>query len=88
LRVYLLPEEEQAHTYVQVCLRNQTDNVAVLRADRRASGCYVVDLTMMAERLGQQRLPLAARVRSPDGQLLCMAFLHLEPRTSKRARRE
>ena len=80
LHVYLLPKEEQAHTCVQVCL----GNVAVLRADRRASGCYVVDLTMMAERLGQPRLPIAARVRSPDGSLLCMALLHLQQGTAAR----
>lgn len=82
LRVYLLPEEEHAHTYVQVCLSNQAGSAGVLRADRRASGCYIVDLTTIAELLGQQRLPIAARVRSPDGTLLCMALLHLEPRTS------
>lgn len=84
LRVCLLPEVEQAHTYVRVCLSNQTGNAAVLRADRTASGCYVVDLTTLAERLGQPSLPIAARVRSPDGSLLCMALLHLQQGTAAR----
>ncbi len=77
LRVYLLPEVEQAQTHVQVCLSNQTGVVGVLRADRTESGCYVADLTMVAERLGSPSLPIAARVRSPTGQLLYMALLHL-----------
>ncbi len=70
------------HTCVQVCLSNSTDKVGVLHADRRASGCYVVDLTTMAKCLSQQRLPLPARVKSPEGQLVCMALLHLQARTS------
>jgi hypothetical protein len=81
LRVYLLPNEEQSHTSVRVCLSNQTGNAAVLRADRTESGCYVVDLAKIAERLGQPSLPIAARVRSLDGSLLCMALLHLQPGT-------
>jgi hypothetical protein len=80
LRVYLLPNEEQAHTSVRVCL-SQTGNVVVLRADRTESGCYMVDLATIAERLGQPGLPIAARVSSPDGSLLCMALLHLQPGT-------
>ncbi len=81
LCVYLLPNEEQAYTSVRVCLSNQTGNVAVLRADRTESGCYMVDLATIDERLGQPSLPIAARVRSPDGSLLCMALLHLQPGT-------
>ncbi len=50
--------------------RKPLANVAVLRAERRGSGCYVGDLTTTGEHLGQQRVPLAARVRSPEGQLL------------------
>ncbi len=60
LRVYLLPEAIQALTYVRVCLSNQTGNAAVLRADRTASGCYVVDLAMVTERLGLPSQPIAA----------------------------
>ncbi len=77
LRVYLLPEVEQAQTHVHVCMSNQTGVVGVLRADRTESGCYVADLTTVAERLGSPSLPIAARVRSPTGQLLYMALLHL-----------
>ncbi len=80
LRVYLLPEGEQAQTHVQVCVINQTGVVGVLRAYRTVSGCYVVDLNTLAERLGQPSLPIAARVRSPAGQLLRMALLLLETR--------
>jgi hypothetical protein len=85
LSVYLLPKEEHTHTYVQVCLGNQIGNVVVLCADRRRLlGCYVVDLTTMAECLGQLRLPIAVRVRSPDGSLLCMALVHLQQGTAAR----
>ena len=86
LRVYLLPEVEHDHTHLQVCLSNQTGVVRVLRADRTESGCYVADLTTVAERLGLPSLAMSARVRSPAGQLLCMALLHLEARTSSRHR--
>ncbi len=48
LRVYLLLLE-QDHTYVQVCLSNKTGIVGVLLADQTASGCYVIDLTTVAE---------------------------------------
>jgi hypothetical protein len=81
LRVYLLPEAVQAHTYVRVCLSNQTGNAVVLRADRTASGCYIVDLATVTGRLGLPSQPIAARVRSLDGTLLCMALLHLQPGT-------
>jgi hypothetical protein len=86
LRVYLLPEVEQAQAHVQVCLTNQTGVVGVLRADRSESGCYVADLTTVAKRLGPPSLPIAAQVRSPTGQLLYMALLHLEASTSSRRR--
>jgi hypothetical protein len=81
LRVYLMPKEEEAHTYVQVYLSNQKGHAAMLRADRTASGCYVVDLATITECLGQQKRPIAARVRSPAGSLLCMALLHLHQGT-------
>ncbi len=81
LRMYLLPEV--APTHVQVYLSNQTGVVGVLRADQTESGCYVADLTTVAERLGLPSLPIAARVRSPTGQLLCMALLRLEPGTAQ-----
>ncbi len=81
LRVYLMPEEEEAHTYVQVYLSNQKGHAAMLRADRTASGCFVVDLATITECLGQQKRPIAARVRSPAGSLLCMALLHLNQGT-------
>jgi hypothetical protein len=67
--------------HVRVCLSNQTGTAAVLRADRTASGCYVVDLVTITKRLGLLSLPISARVRSPDGSLLCMALLHLHPGT-------
>lgn len=47
------------------CLRSQTGNVAGHRAERSASGCYMVEqLTMTKEEL---RVPLAARMKSPVG---------------------
>jgi hypothetical protein len=60
-------------THVQVCQRGGATCL------QDGVGCYAVDLTTFAERLGQPRLPIAARVRSPDGSLLCMALLHLQP---------
>jgi hypothetical protein len=44
----------------------------------------MVDLATIAEHLGQPSLPIATRVRSPDGSLLCMALLHLQPGTPAR----
>jgi hypothetical protein len=80
LRVHLLPDEQQAHDFVEVGLRDQTGLLKVIQAHRRPSGCYTVGLPIIAttaERQGDRNLPVAARVTSPDGQLLCMALLDL-----------
>jgi hypothetical protein len=57
--MHFLPEVEQDHTYVQVCLSNKTSIVGVLLANQTASGCYVIDLTTVAKRLGLPSLLIA-----------------------------
>jgi len=75
LRVHLLPDEQQAHDFVEVGLRDQTGLLKVIQAHRRPSGCYTVGLPIVAttaERQGDKNLPVAARVTSPMGS--CSAW--------------